>query len=63
MTPEEGKTLAARVRDGLPWGVRQRLKAIHVMPHLHGGHLTIRVFCTPLTADDPEPFIYAAEEL
>lgn len=62
MTKDEAVELARKVRDGLPWRMRQRLKAIHIMPKLHEGHLTFRVFCHPQTADDPDPFIFAEGE-
>ena len=63
MTPREGKRLAVWVRDGLPYRMKQRLKAIHVMPKLHDGHLTVRVFMVPQTAEDPEAMIFSADEL
>ena len=63
MTREEGRELAGRVRDALPWATRQRLKAIHVAPHLHQGMLTIRVFTVNETAPDPDPFVFLTEEL
>lgn len=55
--------LASAVRDALPMSMRQRLKAIHVSPHLHQGHTTIRVFTVNQTAPDPVPFVFLAEEL
>jgi len=63
MTRNEALDLAGKVRDGLPYGIRQRLKAIHVSPHLHQGHTTIRVFTVNQTADDPEPYIFTVDEL
>lgn len=39
------------------------VKSIHVMPKLHNGHLTIRVFMIPVAAEDPDPFIFTREEL
>jgi hypothetical protein len=63
MTREEGALLAAAVRDALPMALRQQLKAIWVHPHLHNGHLTVRVFMVPVTAADPEPFVFAAHEI
>lgn len=59
----EAHQLAQKVRDGLPWRMRQSLKSIHVMPKLHSGHLTIRVFLVPQIAEDPEPWIFSADEL
>ena len=63
MTQDEARELAGYVRDGLPMRMRQRLKAVHIAPRIHNGHLTIRVFMVPLAAEDPEPFIFGAEEL
>lgn len=63
MTKEEAQQLAQAVRNGLPWRMRQKLKAIHIMPKLHEGHLTFRVFCHPSIAEDPDPYIFAAEEI
>jgi hypothetical protein len=63
MTREEGLRLAAAVRDALPMAMRQQLKAIHVSPKLHNGHLSLRVFMVPVTAADPEPFVFAAHEI
>ena len=63
MTREEAHELAGRVRDGLPGSMRQRLKAIHVAPKLHQGMLTIRVYAISQTAEEPEAFIFAAQEL
>ena len=63
MTYTEGRELAGKIRDGLPMYMRQQLKAIHIHPTLHNGHCTIRIFMTPVTADDPEPYIFANEEL
>ena len=62
MTRDEAQWLAAFVRSGLPKSVEQRLKAIHVAPKLHQGMLTIRVFCVNQTAEDPEPFVFSADE-
>lgn len=63
MTRGEAHELAHMVRAGLPSNMRANLKSIWVMPHLHNGHLTIRVFMTAQTAEDPEPFVFLAEEL
>ena len=63
MTREEGHDLACAVRSGLPGRMMIRLKSIHVAPKLHSGHLTIRIFMVPQTAEDPEPFVFAADEL
>mgnify|MGYP001596411981 FL=1 len=63
MNREEALELAGKVRDGLPWVLRQRLKAIHVSPHAHQGHTTVRIFTVPQAIDDPEPFIFTVEEL
>jgi len=59
----DARTLARAIRDGLPEDMRGRLKAIHVMPKLHEGHMTVRIFMIPFTAEDPDPFIFADKEL
>jgi hypothetical protein len=53
------KAVAAAIKAALP----NHVKAVHVMPKLHQGHLTIRVFMLPQIAEDPEPFIFTSEEL
>ena len=63
MNRDEALELAGKVRDGLPAAMRQRLKAIWIMPKLHSGHLTIRVHATPQIAEDPEPFVFTVDEL
>ena len=63
LTERSARRLAIWVRDGLTPTMRQNLKAIHIAPRLHNGHLTIRVFMVPQIAEDPEPFIFGAENL
>ena len=63
MTRHEAHELASGVRDHLPMFMRQRLKAIHIMPRLHNGHLTIRVFMINQSAEDQPEFIFMSEEL
>ena len=63
MTQQEARNLAMGVRDTLPMGLRQRLKAIHVMPRVHNGHLTVRVFMVNQSVEDPPEFIFTPEEL
>jgi hypothetical protein len=59
VTQVEARLLAAAIKRALP----NQVKAVHVMPKLHQGHLTIRVFMVPQIAEDPDPFIFASEEL
>ena len=63
MTKDDARVLAGKVRDGLPWVLRQRLKAIHVNPHAHEGHTTVRIFTVPQAIEDPDSFIFTADEL
>ncbi len=63
VTKDEARTLAKKVRDGLPLSYQQRLKAIHIAPRIHAGMTTIRVFTINQTMDDPAPYIFAVEEL
>jgi hypothetical protein len=59
MKQETARAVAAAIKAALP----NKVKAVHLMPKLHQGHLTIRVFMVPQIADDPEPFIFESEEL
>ncbi len=63
MTRQEAHQIAQGIRDHLPMSQRQRLKAIDVIPKLHDGMLTIRVYMTNKTADEPEAHIFRAEEI
>lgn len=63
MTEHEARMLALAIREHLPHGCRARFKAVHIAQHLHQGHLTVRVFMVPVTADDPTPYIYTADDL
>ena len=64
MTHVQARVIAREIYQwAMPIEARSRIKAIHVMEHLHQGHLTIRVFMTPSPAADPAPFIFTAEEL
>ena len=63
MTRDEAKWLAAFVRSGLPKSMEQRLKAIHIHPHAHEGHTTVRIFTVPRAIEDQEPFVFSADEL
>ena len=63
MTRAEGQELAHMVRAGLPSAMMAKLKSIWIMPHLHNGHLTIRIFMYPQIAEDPEPFVFASDEI
>ncbi len=63
MTRQEAQEIAQGVRDKLPFSARQRLKAIDVVPKLHSGMLTIRVYMTNVTAEEPEAFVFKAEEI
>lgn len=63
MTREQAQVIAEAVVDALPPGDADRLKALDVCPKLHQGMLTIRVYFTNKTAEDPEPYIFKAEEI
>lgn len=63
MTRDEAHYLAQGIRDHLPMSKRQRLKSIDVCPKLHDGMLTIRVYMTNKTAEEPEAHIFKAEEI
>lgn len=63
MTRTEAQQIAAAVRDNLPPSSRQRLKAIDVIPKLHDGMLTIRVYMVNKTADEPDVHIFKREEI
>lgn len=59
----EAKVLAWGVINALPVRMRQQFKAVHIVPRLHSGMMTVRVFCVNQTAEDPEPFIFTLEDL
>lgn len=63
MTRHEAQRIAGNVRDALSMEQRARLKAIDVVPKLHDGMLTIRVYMTTKTADEPTAHIFKAEEI
>ena len=63
MTKGEAWELACKVRDALSPETQQRLKAVHIVPRLHQGMLTLRIFTVNRTAPDPDPFIFTADEL
>ena len=59
----EAKCLAWGVINNLPIRMRQQFKAIHVVPRLNSGMLTIRVHMIPQSAEEPESFIFTLEDL
>jgi len=63
LTRDEAVEISRGIVAALPERLRERFKAVHVMSKLHSGHMTIRVFAYPLTAEDPDPFIFAKEDL
>lgn len=62
MTRDEGRALATACFYGLHAEMFKRVKSIHIMNHLHEGHLTIRVFMKSKTAEDPEAMIFLPGE-
>jgi len=63
MTRQEAKVLAEQIASHLPESLRKRLKSIDILPRLHNGMLTIRVYCISQSADEPESFIFLSEEI
>ena len=63
MTKTEAHKLATAIYEAIPLDDVKRLKSIHVMAHLHEGHLTVRLFFYPDIAEDPAPYIFMREEL
>ena len=63
MNREDAGRIANAVANALTDFQQRRLKAIHVHPRLHDGMLTIRVHMTNQAAEEPELFIFPAEEL
>ena len=63
MTREDAWTLAHFITLAMPEEDVARLKAMDVIPRLHKGMLTIRVYFKNSTAPDPEPYIFTAEEI
>lgn len=63
MTYEEARRIAQAVFQSLTFAECSRLKSVDVIPRLHRGMLTIRIYFVNQVADDPEPFIFKKEEL
>jgi len=63
MTAFEARAIASALKHVLLPSVGKRMKAIHVIPRLHEGVLTIRVFSVPHTAEEPASYMYNAEEI
>ena len=63
MIYEEARQIAKSVFTVLNMDSQSRLKGIDVIPRLHRGMLTIRIYFVNQVADDPEPFIFKKEEL
>ena len=63
MTQAEAAAIAKAIKGTLPQRDRDDLKAIHVMPKLHNGMLTIRLHFYSRAADEPEAFIFADKEI
>jgi len=63
MTRSEAQNVAAAAVAQLSPEARLRFKAVDVIPRLHQGMLTIRLYFFNHTAPDPEPYIFTAEEI
>ncbi len=63
MTRKEAHRIASGIRDALSMDQLARLKAIDVCPKLHDGMMTIRVYMTHRTAEEPEAHIFRSEEI
>ena len=62
-TKSYARDIATVIREALTDDQRRRLKSIHIHTRIHDGMMTIRVFMKNSTADDPEPYIFHAEDL
>lgn len=63
MTRSEAIDVAAGAVYMLPHEARVRLKAVDVVPRLHQGMLTVRLYFRNVTAEDPESYTFKAEEV
>lgn len=63
MNRADANKIAYAVANALTDYQQRRLKAIHIHPRLHDGMLTIRVHMANQAADEPEFFIFSADEL
>lgn len=63
MNRVEATRVAAAVKAAIPDGMRSRLKAIDVVPKLHSGMCTIRLYMYNQVAEEPEAFNFASKEI
>lgn len=63
MTRSEAYVLAHTLANSMPSRDRRRLKSIDVLPRLHKGMLTIRCYFINEAAEEPESYIFNAEDL
>lgn len=63
MTRAEANRIASAIKENLPESERGRLKAIHIMPKLHSGMLTIRLHMYSWDTEEPEAHIFTNEEI
>lgn len=63
MTHADKKKIGSAFKAALSPSLKKRFKALHIMSHAHGGHLTMRAFFTNQAIKDPAPVVFLAEEL
>jgi len=63
MTKTEAERIARAIKHELPTDQQMRLKAIHIVTRLHDAMTTIRLYFINRAADEPDPFVFNADEL
>jgi len=62
-TREQAREVAKAIVAKLTADDRRRFKAIDVLPRLHAGMLTIRLYFVNQQAGEPESFLFPREEI
>ena len=63
MNRVEATRLAQAIKGNLPADMRKRLKNIDIIPKLHEGMCTIRLYMYSKAAEEPEAFIFPSKEI
>lgn len=63
MNRVEATRLAQAIKANLPDSMRERLKNIDIIPKLHDGMCTIRLYMFNKVAEEPEAFIFPSKEI
>jgi hypothetical protein len=63
VTREQAKQVAQAILNELTLDQRRRFKAVDILPRLHSGMLTIRLYFINKAAEEPESYQFPREEL